>query len=92
MISHRQALVFTELITVQSRQYRHRDNADGGCSRFLLDYNTSTRPACIYLLKVDDRNIVNFEHISHLALMFLMLTLSMQSPAGNALDSRLTSR
>ena len=44
-------------------------------------------PADIYLLKVNNRNsrtwrrsgifIVNFEHISHLVLVFLLLTLKM---------------
>ena len=40
-------------------------------------------PAGIYLLKVDNRNtrasvfIVNFDHISHLVLVFLLLTLNM---------------
>ena len=28
--------------------------------------------------------IVNFEHISHLALVFLLLTLNMQLPAGKS--------
>ena len=40
--------------------------------------------AGIYLLKVKRRSgvfIVNFEHISHLALVFLLLTLNMQLPA-----------
>ena len=32
--------------------------------------------------KDNDVFIVNFEHISHLALMFLLLTLSRQMPAG----------
>ena len=29
--------------------------------------------------------IVNFEHISHLALAFLLLTLNMQLPSGNVM-------
>ena len=43
----------------------------------------TNNPAGIYLLKVNNRNtiiigvfIVNFEHISHLVLVFLLLTLS----------------
>ena len=48
----------------------------------------------IYLLKVNNRNtrkrceicsgvfIVNFEHILHLVLVFLLLTLNMQLPTG----------
>ena len=50
--------------------------------RFL--YELKHNPAGIYLLKVNNRNtrarceifIVNFEHISHLALVFLLLTLN----------------
>ena len=30
--------------------------------------------------------IVNFEHISHLVLVFLLLTLNMQLPAGRELE------
>ena len=57
-----------------------------------------TSPVGIYLLKVNNRNtrarceicsirhsgvfIVNFEHISYLVLVFLLLTLSRQMPAG----------
>ena len=51
-------------------------------------------PVGIYLLKVNNRNtrtrceicsgvfIVNFEHISHLVLVFLLLALNMQMPTG----------
>ena len=55
-------------------------------------------PAGIYLLKVNNRNIrtrcsicskitiknnvVNFEHISHLLLVFVLLTLNIQLPTG----------
>ena len=54
-------------------------------------------PIGVYLLKVNNRNsrirceicskltihfIVNFEHISHLILVFLLLTLNMELPAG----------
>ena len=48
--------------------------------------------AGIYLLKVNNRNtndwrpsgifIVNFEHISHLVPVFLLLTANMKLPAG----------
>ena len=34
-------------------------------------------PAGIYLLKVTNIFIVNFEHISHLVLVFLLLTLNL---------------
>ena len=37
------------------------------------------------------RFIVNFEHISHLVLVFLLLTLNMQLPAGLKLYLRLSS-
>ena len=49
-------------------------------------------PADNYMLKVNNGNtktwrrsgvfIVNFEHISHLVLVFVLLTLSRQMPAG----------
>ena len=32
--------------------------------------------------------IVNFEHISHLALLFLLLTLNMQLPGGKELEQQ----
>ena len=40
------------------------------------------------MLKVNNKDtnnifIVNFEHISHLVLVFLLLTLNMELPAGN---------
>ena len=39
------------------------------------------------MFKVNNKDIgtfiVNFEHISHLALVFLLLTLSREMPAGN---------
>ena len=40
------------------------------------------------MFKVNYKNtfIINFEHISHLVLVFLLLTLNMQLPAG-MLDS-----
>ena len=34
--------------------------------------------------------LVNFEHISHLALVFLLLTLNMQLPAGHLKTENLT--
>ena len=34
------------------------------------------------MFKVNDKYIVNFEHTSHLVLVFLLLTLDMQLPAG----------
>ena len=53
----------------------------------------STIPTGIYLLKVNNGNTrtrcekcskltINFEHISHLVLVFLLLTLSRKMPAG----------
>ena len=67
--------------------------------RYGLSFNTPKKftvmqvctihsPACICLLKVNNRNtrrnwccsgifIVNFDHISHLVLLFLLLTLNM---------------
>ena len=50
---------------------------------FIFDGLSRTIPAGIYLLKVNNRNwrrsgifTVTFEHISHLVLVFLWLTLS----------------
>ena len=65
-------------------------------------WNKGVFPACIYLLKVNNRNtrskcklcskwtieqrsgvfIINFEHISHLVLAFLLLTLNMKLTDG----------
>ena len=50
-------------------------------------------PADNNIFKVNNRTsesrpgvfIVNFEHISHLVLVFLLLTLNMQLPAGTSL-------
>ena len=53
-------------------------------------YEKKLDPVGIYLLKVNNRNtwrrsgvfIVNFEHISHLVLVFIVLTLSRLMPTG----------
>ena len=45
------------------------------CGKILLLF--CGHPAGIYLLKVNNRNKVNFEHISHHVLVFLLLTLNM---------------
>ena len=59
-----------------------------GKTAFNLASNFTFNPACNYMFKVNNRNnrtrceicsgvvIVNFEHILHLALVFLLLTLS----------------
>ena len=60
-----------------------------------------TTPAGNYMLKVNNRKtrtkseicsklIVNFEHISHLVLVFLLLTLSRKKPAGTNMIRRKT--
>ena len=53
-------------------------------------FRTISSPAGNYMFKVNighwrrsDVFIVNFEHISHLVLVFLLLTLNMQTPAGS---------
>ena len=45
------------------------------CALNLNSY--STIPAGIYLLKVNNRSTVNFEHISNLVLVFLLVSLNM---------------
>ena len=37
---------------------------------------------CVQSLQAPERRIVDFEHISYLVLMFLLLNLNMQLPAG----------
>ena len=60
-----------------------------------------TTPAGNYMFKVNNRKtrtkseicsklIVNFEHISHLVLVFLLLTLSRKKPAGTNMIRRKT--
>ena len=50
--------------------------------------DTRTKPERRYWLQFD-LFIANFEHISHLVLVFLFLTLSMQIPAGQTLFSNM---
>ena len=62
--------------------------------------NKKTRASCeIYsklTIKIPERRhwrrsgifIVNFEHISHLVLVFILLTLSRQMPAGKVIENR----
>ena len=51
------------------------------CSKLTIDTLRTCRLSGVF--------IVNFEHISHLVLVFLLLTLNMQLPAGNMRKLRL---
>ena len=56
---------------------------------YKFDHNSSNNPVDIYVLKVNNKDtkqrhwcrsgafIVNFEQVSHLALVFLLITLNM---------------
>ena len=46
----------------------------------MLKVNKDTRTTPV--ARLSDAFMVNFEHISHLVLVFLLLTLNMQLPAG----------
>ena len=57
--------------------------------------NRNTRTMCEICskltIKTPERLFVNFEHISHLVLVFLLLTLNMHLPTGTSLIGKSTS-
>ena len=56
-----------------------------------MTFQKRSHPASNYMFKVNNRNtsifIVNFEHVSHLVLLFLLLTLKIKLPAGHDVKS-----
>ena len=85
-------------INVEYKFYTRRFQRESLAEFVFMIEKESSNPVGIYILKVNNRNtrtryeicskltiktfIVNFEYISHLALVFLFLTLNMQLPAG----------
>ena len=85
--------MFGHFLTLCMEELIKNPNPTGNCMFKVNNRNTRTRcETCSKLtIKTPERRhwsrfgvfIVNLEHISHLVLVFLMLTLSRQMPAGN---------